>query len=240
MKLKILFFPLSLATAIVLFIWFIHPEFSQFKEDRNELDAQRNILREVKIKKQNINNLNASLDDNLDKEKLILEYLPPFEKEEDIINALNYLATSSGTVLVDFEANIVKGNLGRSKIPKTGEENAAETVKHKTKAILNLTGSYENIRSFFDQIYRMKRANNISMVNISSQPESENLLAKAEIYFDYLPQSRLSLENELSDPIFSQKSFDFTVADKVKELTGGDNISKLETGSVGRSNPFLP
>jgi len=224
----------------VLSIWFIRPEFSQFRKDKNELGVQRNILREVKIKKQNINNLNASLDDNLDKEKLILEYLPPFEREEDIINALNYLATSSGTVLVDFEASIVKGNLEQFKTPKTGEENAAKTEKHKTKVSLNLTGSYENIRSFFDQIYRMKRANSVSMVNISSQPDSENLLAKAEIYFDYLPQFHLSLENELSDPIFSQKNFDFTVANKVKELTSGDNTLKLETGSVGRSNPFLP
>jgi len=240
MRLKIFFFPAALVVSVVLFIWFISPEFSQLKDDRSELDSQKNILREIKIKKQNVNNLNASLDSNSNKEKLVLEYFPFIEKEEEVINALNYSATSSGIALLDFNADIVKDSSQALKISEDGKNEAPEITVRKTKIKLSLTGSYENIRSFFDQIYRIKRANDISMVNISSQSESENLLAEAEIYFSYLPQTHLSLENELSDLIFSQKSFNFAVADKVAELTSENNVSKLEANSIGRSNPFIP
>jgi len=240
MRLKIFFFPIALVVSIVLFIWFISPEFSQLKGDKSELDSQKNILREIKVKKQNVNNLNASLDGNSDKEKLVLEYFPSVEKEEEIINMLNYSATSSGIALLDFNADIVKDSPKSFKAAEAEENKAPEVMVRKTKVKLSLAGSYENIRSFFDKIYKIKRANDISMVNISSQPESESLLAEAEIYFSYLPQIHLSMENELSDPIFSQKSFNFTVADKVAELTSENNVSKLEANPGGRSNPFIP
>ncbi|MCD6149628.1 hypothetical protein J7J13_02480 [bacterium] len=240
MRLKIFFFPIALAVSIVLFIWLINPEFSQLKGDKSELDSQKNILREIKVKKQNVNNLNANLDGNSDKEKLVLEYFPSVEKEEEIINMLNYSATSSGIALLDFNADIVKDSSKSFKAAEAEENKAPEVMVRKTKVKLSLAGSYENIKSFFDRIYKIKRANDISMVNIFSQPESEKLLAEAEICFSYLPQTHLSLGDELSDPIFSQKSFNFTVADKVAELTSENNVSKLEANLAGRSNPFIP
>ncbi len=221
----------------MLFIWFINPEYSQFKEAKKELETQRVALQETLKKKQNINNLVSILDSNSSKEEMTLEYFPCAEKEEEIINMLNHSATSSGIALINFKADIEKNN---SKSSSASQKKVSEKSALSTKVSLEITGSYESIRSFFDQLYRMKRINNISLVEISSQPESESLLAKGLVTFEYLPQIKLSLDNKLSDPIFSLENFDFKVVDKIADLSSQGGVSKLEANAVGRNNPFMP
>lgn len=242
MKLKILFFPIALVTSIVLFVWFISPEFSVIKDKVSELKSEEKSLQEIMDKKQNLSSLEANLNRNADKEEFVLSYFPSIKKEERIVNMLDYLATSSGISLLGLEMTCVKTNSALA--VSNPVENSEEILKNKktVKKIeveLNLAGSYEGIKSFLDQVYKAERANNVYLVNISNQPEGDNLLAKADIEFSYLPQIRLSMDDNLAEPVFSQKEFNFASVDDLMNLIGG-KIPEIEVGSAGKANPFLP
>lgn len=245
MRLKILFFPAALAISIILIVWFIAPEFSIIKDKMSELNSEEKSLQEIMDKKQNLNSLETSLISNADKESLVLNYLPSVRKEEEIINTLDYLATSSGISLLSLTATYAKASnaLSASAIANQAgnseEALKSEIAAKKIEAKLSLVGSYEGIKSFLDHVYKTEKANDIYFVNISRQPESDSLLAKVNVNFSYLPQISLNVDDSLADPVFSQKEFKFAIVDNLMSLISG-RIPEIEVGSAGKANPFLP
>lgn len=246
MRLKIFFFPFSLIVSIILFVWFIGPEFSAIKNKISELNSEEKSLQEIINKKQNLNNLEASLESNGDREELVLSYLPFTKKEDEIVHTLDYLAIGSGISLLNLTiADVKVDKISASpSISSTGLATPEEVLKEKgaVKIIgveLSLAGSYEGINDFLEQIYRTRIANNVYFANIYKQPESDNLMANIKINFSYLPQIHLDINEGLSDPIFSQKSFNLAIIDDLNNLIN-EKIPGIETSSVGKANPFLP
>ena len=240
-----LLFPAALAISIILFVWFIGPEFSVIKDKTSELNSEEKSLQEIMDTKQNLNSLEANLIGNADREGIVLDYLPSVRKEEEIINTLDYLATSSGISLLNLAvtcaktANVSSVSIAASQAGNSEEALKAKMAAKKIEAKLNLVGSYEGIKSFLGQVYKVEKANNICFASISRQPESDSLLTEVNIDFSYLPQIRLSADDGLADPVFSQKEFNFAVVDDLMNLISG-KIPEIEVGSAGKANPFLP
>lgn len=257
MRLKIIFFPAVLIVSISLFIGCIWPEYEDIeKVKKEELKSSQKILDDILTKKKNMNGLVGELNQNKNKEDLVLKYLPADKKEEDIVNGINYLAANSGMslVIVSFEeAKENKSAAGTDLAAGAAAAGSLEGVTAKfIKAKINATGKYENIRSFLGGLYRVKMLNDISLLSISkfdqdnaktnlteeSLPE-DLLMIDASADFGYLPDNRGDKELK-SASIFSKKNFDFSPFETMERLVSGSNVPGIDMGAIGRNNPFLP
>lgn len=257
MKLKLLFFPIAVIVSLSLIIGFISPEFSNIKEKRNSLKLKERTLKDTIERKQNIISLTNSLDLNQEKEILIKNYLPSSKYEEEIINKVYKIAIDSKVSLID----LIFSNKGlKNKLPSAvrKEEIILEEEGEKMLVVepkemgvnVELLGTYENVRSFFSNVYAMEKFNNISSIDISKvgeksgeEPEeasgsSNNLLkVTVNINFNYL--APISVNKNYSLEIFSRKNFDFSLADELEKMIV-KKIPSVEVGATGKNNPFVP
>lgn len=250
-----------LAISITIFIAYVWPELGAVREAKSDLDESKKVLENTLEKKNNLENLKNSLDQNQDKEGFVLSYLPPDKSEERIINGISYLAANSGTSLTNLsleeEKNVVnkgeeapvdgKGGLfsGSSAGNTSSPGNqAAKPQMRFTKFKINIAGNYDNIKTFLEDLYRMEMFNSVNSILIGKQEENKDqsqnpgaLYATIETSFGYLPKTKIS--GNYSAPIFTQSSVDFTPYDKLKDLVS-KKIPALEVKEQGRANPFLP
>ncbi|MCX6765721.1 MAG: hypothetical protein NT136_02050 [Candidatus Moranbacteria bacterium] len=274
MRIKILIFPAALALAIVIFIAYAWPELNSALKAKQELDESKKVLASINEKKNNIENLKSALSQNQDKESFVLSYLPLAKSEERIIDGMNYLASNSGLSLVNLSLKEVKEEATEIPTGSTAESTSKEVLfsgapenkpgtsvglleGNKIRMIkieANLVGSYENIRTFLEEVYKMEMFHNLASVSISSSEEETSqatpgakpsaagtgpgiLSLTAEINFGYMSEVRIG--RNYSAPIFSQSSFDFAPYQKLTNLVS-KKIPVLEIGDQGKANPFLP
>ncbi len=267
MKIKILVFPAVLAISITILIAYIWPEIDALRKANGDLAGSKAILENILEKKSKMENLKNSLNQNQDKEKFVLDFLPLKKNDEGVINGINYLATNSGVSLVNLtieedknQVAVVENDPGAVDSKKvlfsqSSEVNAnsqvnklAEAKMQFVKSKISIVGNYENIKTFLEDLYKMEMLNSIDSILISKQEEgqsqgvkvdqnSNTLYSNIEVSFAYLPRTKIN--GDFSSPIFSQTSFDFTAYNKLNGLISR-KIPKLEVGEEGRSNPFLP
>lgn len=261
MKIKILVFPVVLAISVTVFIAYTWPELGAVRETKSNLGESEKVWKNTLEKKNNLENLKNSLNQNQDKESFVLSYLPPDKSEERIINGISYLAANSGTSLTNLsleeEKNVVskgeeapmdsKGALfsGSSTGDTSSPENqAAKPQIRFAKFKISIIGNYDNIRTFLEDLHRMEMFNSVDSVLIGKQEENKDqsqnpgvLYTTIEASFGYLPKTKIS--RDYSDPVFARSSFDFASYDKLKSLVS-KKIPALEVKEQGRANPFLP
>lgn len=263
MRIKIIFFPLTVALSILIFIVYIWPEIGNIRESLNKLEKSQSDLQDILNKKSNIEKLKQSLAASKDKEDSVLKFLPSSQKEEEIISGINYLATDSAVSLAGLNfkeqktGTVTGGKSNEATSSKdvlfsSGEDeelselNKKEILKSAESEIL-VVGGYDNIRTFLEQVYKMEQYNDISSFSISTSEASEGtgeeaarpgaLSATASVNFGYMPM--VSVGRNYSYPIFSQSSFNFTPYNEMKSFIR-EKIPSLEVGETGRTNPFLP
>ena len=268
MRLKIIFTPFVIVIAIIVSVWYIWPGIKDIQSKRKEIDANKENLNVILVKKQNSESLISVLDKNKDKEEFISKYLPASKNEDYIISGINYLATDSGLNLTsisikDEKETETSGQSGQeistmnagsaSSLPAgsqaSGSSSPGQAVSAKSKIRLSdvsvaLSGKYENIKIFIDQLYKMEMFNEISSVAISQnksngqedQSGSDVLAATFEIKFGYLPAISARTGNF---DIFSKNDFDFGPYSKISDFVAR-KIPNLDEGQKGKSNPFLP
>ena len=262
MKLKIIFAPLTLIIAVGMFIYFVWPALNDVKIAQAKLKQSNADLQKAIARGQNIVSLKDSLDQNKDKEDLVLSFLPPQKNEERIIDTIDYLAKDSGVGVINI--NIEKETQALPQV--SGTVTAAESLSINSEGALiapdgsimqqlneikflttkiNLTGDYENIKLFMDQVYKMEMfhsANSLSIKrqeNQSIQPEvsPSALIAELDVNFGYLAPATLQTNAKL--PVFEKNSFDLKPVEKLENLIS-KKVPVLEEGVKGKSNPFLP
>ena len=290
MKLKFLFFPLSLILLTVFSIWFIWPAWFNEEDGINGLkeiaNEKGNLLEMVGQKKSKIASLENSLSTNPEQVEAISSYLSSEEEKEEIINGLNHLAVSAGLSLIQVELESLNAknvkNLGQGVSSNDEEKIAVKIMPEKTgieikktisadKKIGNsssdieefsleliaartvVSGEYENIKNFLDQIYRMEIMNNIYSINISKETIEETgvageenaasvstnkaLLMKVDIYFGYMPTYKVVAGKSLDDFYFEIDKFNLGIAEKINErIVSG--IPEIEVGETKTKNPF--
>ncbi len=261
MKIKLLFFPAVLAISIIIFIFYVWPELGAVRKAKSDLDESKKVLENILEKKNNLENLKNGLNQNQDKESLVLSYLPPDKNEERIINGINYLAANSGASLADLSLEKEKSvtneeyeNTADSKeilfsgsSADSADFSAGQALKPRLRFVkfkISINGNYDNIKTFLEDLHKMEMFNSVDSVLISKQEKNkdqaqnqEALQSVIEAGFGYLPKAKIN--GNYSASIFTQLSFDFTPCGKLKALVS-KKIPDLEIGERGRVNPFLP
>jgi hypothetical protein len=269
MRIKLLIFPAMLAASLVIIIAYIWPGFGDLRQSFKSLDESQNVLSSIMQKNGNIRSLTSGLDKNTDKESFVKSYLPTEKNEEKIINGINYLAANSGVSLVNIsmskeqaQAPAAATNVqtqepaGSKDVLFSGTKDAngnviGESQSREIKSVkieAEVIGTYENIKSFLEQVYTLEMFSSINSIVISKESKTgsgdqtssdpSTLNATVDIEFGYLPELRIYNKN-YSDPIFSDTTLNLTAYDRLTSLVS-KKIPAIEVSAEGRTNPFLP
>jgi Tfp pilus assembly protein PilO len=279
MRLKFLFFPIILVVSVSIFILYVWPEIGNFKIANENKKTATQALQEIGEKQKAIEQLGTQISNSSDDKTLVDNYLPNKKVEEQIIAGINYLALDSQVSLVDVSIkDIEPAESGLETSPsivssintsvattKSGEvpvaagntlsTNANSGMKF-SRTTIKVSGEYEKIRLFLDQLQRMPLLNTIKSINIYNQPEnsvnpnsgnnnststlSNILVSDIVIDFGYLKPSVFD-NNKIS--IFKPELDKETVS-LLKQYVSQKTVPALPTvgigGDRGKANPFLP
>jgi hypothetical protein len=270
MKLKILLVPSLIVAVIILLIWVIYPAYSSpltndgLAEKLAQLSQEKDKMVQVKQKSKNVDILNSQLSSESDRKAIVMKYVPETAKEEEIIDNLNFIATSEG--LSVFNLSVIKD--------KDSEISDAQTVPSAAGGTLaspassdssivsdvpvmsvrpkpsNLTvqysviGNYDKIKNVLEKVYGFERFNKVISLEIKKPTSSEGkaetgdaLEADAILSFKFI--KKISTLADLEDPAFSNSKFDLAVTEKIR-TEKRVNALNLEAGSTGKTNPFTP
>lgn len=255
MKLKILFFPIAVVVAMWAAIWVIKPEIIDIQNNQKNLETRNTELLNVKEKQKTINSLISNLDANSDKVKIVNDYMPATRDEEEIINKVYQRAVDAKVTLDKLS---VSDSRGKDKVAgiQTGgqallEDEGVNPIKlNFIKAEVMVTGTYENLRTFFNYIHTMEKVNSVNSVKVGesesvgdqdggpAKPKAKGeLSATMDVDFNFFSPVEVQKSANLS--VFSQPEFDFSVADKVKKLLA-EKVADVTVGETGKKNPFTP
>lgn len=189
MRLKFLFFPIIIVISLSVFIGYIWPEFKNLKDANTEKKSQQEALKAIMDKNTAIKSIDDQISKDSEGNNMVNNYLPSKKIEERILTGINFLATDSGVTLTDVAisdgssmdkknddstrfsisslAAISNGNVA-------GTENGSGSVKSEdglnaTSANISVTGDYDKIRLFIDQLQKMSIFNSIRSLSISAQ-----------------------------------------------------------------------
>lgn len=260
MKLKILMVPVLIVLSIILLIWFVVPAFSDeitktgVIQKRNALAQEEEKMGSLGAKITNVEKLSSQLATS-DKKGTIYRYIPENKNEEEIVGNLNALAKDNGASVSDLSITdakeaYVEPVIDMSYIGADGQTVTPLLIAPVPKAkemevSYSIVGKYENIKTILDKIYRLKRFNRISLLEMTALVNeggsvSDNIKADAVLNFSYLKSKTGQMTpEETVDKIFSSGVFDVSIADKIEGDKSTD-ISTVDPGQKGKVNPFLP
>lgn len=113
MKLKILVMPFVFVIVIIVGIWYIYPtwfgeEKESIKNIKTEIAKKEIDLASIRERKQNIINLEKSLENNEQLSDMVINYYPFSRREEDVINNINDIAFREGVFILDLKVDYKK------------------------------------------------------------------------------------------------------------------------------------
>jgi Tfp pilus assembly protein PilO len=268
MKVKLLLTPLLIVAAIALLIWFVYPAYTNgtdgLSEKYSQLKAADIKLADIQKKAANVDALFSQLSANGDKKDTVVKFIPENIKEEEVIDNMNFMASSSGLAVSNDSVTQPVLDLASAQavpaptpaVPDAAGAMAAP-VQSAPQAVnfnanLAIVGSYENVKTFlgkldsfsrFDKIvsYEIKKPASIAGTSVgtgnnNTPAPADYLEADLVLNFNYLPKSTLSSD---TNPVFLTNSLDMKAADDIKNLRNGD-VLKLNIDQTGKANPFLP
>ncbi|KKQ45464.1 MAG: hypothetical protein US63_C0016G0015 [Candidatus Moranbacteria bacterium GW2011_GWC2_37_8] len=278
MRLKFLFFPLIIIISLSIFIGYIWPELENLKNANEEKISNQDALKAIKDKKTAIQTIDAQINSDSEGETIINNYLPNRKIEERILTGVNFLATDSGVSLANISlqegsdaANKNDEAQSLSLMPLAAVVGAAANQSNQnskdakdvsdiqfTQTSITVSGDYDKIRLFLDQVQRMSIFNSIKSLSITSQysedetkkdttveaneqtsqaESSTNLSANVVIDFGWM--NTVKIDNQ---KIASFKAgLDNSTIAAVKQYVSQKAPGADRTGdSNGKKNPFLP
>jgi predicted DNA binding CopG/RHH family protein len=246
MKVKILLVPLFLVISIILVIWLVYPAYIDLKLKNKELSEVKNKVSDMDLKLQKTIKLMSTLNENTEEQRIIYDFLPDSQKEEDVIDSLNNIASSEGVSIAALSVERPKVSL---KSIQTTEENSlgnkgfTPSAKIKNFEVsFKILGNYEKIKNVIKKINQAKRFNEINYFAIAKnngqEASSELLSLNLIMNFNYL--EKIKSVSLVDNKIFSSGKFNTaTLLEDLAKYRAG-YVSRLTVGETGKSNPFLP
>jgi hypothetical protein len=239
MKLKVLLVPFFLVLAVGLVVWLVMPKYYDDKLKRQELKMETEKLNSAVEKVEKVNTLMADLGANADKQAILFSFLPETQKEEEVINDLNIIASSESVAIKNLTVAKAQASAPAVSETKTDIKTPGFDLE------FTVVGPYDKIKNVVDRLSKIKRFNKISSLTIAKttsknekgeEVAGSNLQAKIVLTFNY---SKKADAVSISSDIFSQNKFDMSVIAKINSLRTTDT-AKISSVSGGRENPFLP
>jgi hypothetical protein len=269
MKIKVLLAPILGVIIVSLLVWWVYPAYTNgidgVKEKYAELQKQIGITNSLTNRLDNVQKLIVDIDSDTTKRDVIFGYIPQKKEDEKIIENLNSLAEKNGMGVLNISVSEVKNdgvsvsgnvsNISDSSIsspsttmPEAGvvpgqAQVASKVIPSKLAVNFSVFGSYDNIKTLLDNLYKMRMFNKVSTLEMKTlknedQSLSSNLQVTMSLEFDYLPDNYKLSDNDIYNPIFSSTKFDKSIADKIIS-TKNIYVSDVIQGEVGKNNPFL-
>jgi len=250
MKLKIFFVPVMIIITMYLVIFRIVPEYNGpdgITESQGKLEVASARLADMKMREENAAKLASQLNPDDEWQKVVKQYLPEKKQDQDIVQSLDSIASSEGVLIT----NLALGNVPVPATPTAIEEKkkavddfsentigkSNESLTKDFDVIINLSGSYDNIRKFVNSMSTLNRFENIRSLDInrSEKAESQALVAKITVKFNYL--DKITSVTNVDKKVFQEGEFDVNVATDIKDKSKV-KIPDINIGSSGRTDPF--
>lgn len=259
MRLKILILPTFIVLEVIIVIAYIKPNVDIILEKRNEIVAAKEALTKVDTVQGNIQSITQSLRARSEAVGFVNRYYPMALDEERVVDALNYLAQQTGTVVAKVEVTqmppaVPAGstyndllNAGLSPEEATAQSIAAALAAPKDFVVrVGVLGEYANIKDFFNRVRHADRLHAVKEFSIARLEKTNQtideetipgnfLFGVLEADFPYVGRQRSS--DVLNDPLFQSNTFDFRVADQAITFVASP-LPALDAGATGRTNPF--
>jgi Tfp pilus assembly protein PilO len=262
MRFKIILFPLAVLICVFVSIKWIWPEITHYEELTKGRTEKQKILDSHNSEKSKIESLRNDIDANKSKETVALNYFPVQRNEENIVNTINYLATNSSVKLNDLslEEKVIaqttsvsssqdvptsKDALFASGSGNTSGQTETASPPKFVNSKIKISGTYQNIKIFLNQIYKMPIFIKVNSLTIAKPAETadaaktDSLDLDVDASFAYKPF--FVIKENYALPSFPNGSFDFSYIQKIEDSSVKvTNVSDSGVNSTGRENPFLP
>lgn len=195
MSLKVLIFPLSLAIAVAVAIFFIKPAFSELMSIRGTINEKKVKLENLKNQTQKLKSVQAKWETLTEEKMLVASAFPDEANVDSYVSEMTSKASRSGILLSDIQMNdksktasspesassyICQANQAGKTIQVADEAGAAGMSELdgsaglsssclKTVGVsLKATGSWEQLLDFFKYLEDMNRITNVESVLLST------------------------------------------------------------------------
>lgn len=214
MKLKILFFPVTLVLSLSILIWFVKPMWSEYKASQDELKTATNNKQELE---EGLRSLNMSMDAyeimDEDSKQLIKNAITNDRNNDDFIAEIHKNIVNSGIFLAGTK--LKEARTRTNKQVKQGE-GIAKIEKKNTAVEVDVVGNYLDIKSFVEKIDIQNRFTTSKEIVISKmdenapndedEVESTGELIKAKISFMIYdkepdPTAKVSTLSSMNDKV---------------------------------------
>lgn len=150
MKLKILFFPVTLVLSLSILIWFVKPMWTEYKTSQSELKTATNHKQELE---EGLRSLNMSMDAyeimDEDSRQLIKNAITMEKNNDDFIAEIHKNIVNSGIFLAGTK---LKEERIKASAPITPEEGYVKVEKEGTLVEADVVGNYLDIKSFVEKV----------------------------------------------------------------------------------------
>jgi Tfp pilus assembly protein PilO len=254
MKVKTLLTPLIIVIVVAVFIWLVYPAYSNgtsgVSENYAKLKSEQIKLAELRSKSENANGLSAQIS-SLQEKNILYTFVPESMKEEEIINSLTNLASTSGLLL--FEATVNQPakessdeliqNTGGLPLPDGTVALPPAPKAQNLKTDIKLVGSYEKIKEFLGNLGKMGRSNDFEILAINNTSgggtiDLNALSVVAAVDFNFLKKGKLN-EFNITDPVFSNAKLETKIIEDIKSQKNAQNF-QLNVDQKGKNNLFQP
>ena len=258
MKVKILLMPLIIVIVVAISIWLVYPTYSNgstgVKENYTKFKDEQTKLTELLGKSENANSLSSQIS-SLSEKDVLYNFVPVEKKEEEIVNSLINLASTSGLLLFDEMVNQPAKEIQVVEEPVPAPVPALDangvtlpvtmSKMQNLKTEIKLAGSYEKIKDFLTSLGKLNRSNVFETLEISKsssagQPEADSniLLISAAVNFNVLKNTKLNSSN-IGSSIFDSPNLETKVIADIKSQKNANNF-QLNIEQTGKSNLFQP
>lgn len=179
---------LSLATISVFSVFALRPTLLTIAELIKEIDSKRQVVEQLDAKIQNISRSQILMDQERNRLILLETAVPKNSSTEDFIRQLEGLSTKNNLVVrnLTLDPILVRGT-NPDIIPASNSE-GYNRITFKITAI----GEYQNFVDFVKDLESLRRALQLTVINISKQTDSndqEVLILQLEGQLIYLQQN---------------------------------------------------
>ena len=245
-----------LIISLSLMLGFVYPRFIEYSTAKQENMTKSRDLDDVS---KNINAVKSLADDlakNSKNAEIVKSYFPQTPREENILNTINYLASSAGVLLsnVTLEKDVSAKSLvvgaAEGKVAENATSGSTKTpldIKFITVGI-SVVGEYDKIQMFADSLQRSHMYGTISeyLIKKDDQPAAADAQNKSQN--DTMLLGKITFKAGYSAPLksgkytdvdFSAPSVDFSALNAI-ESASSPAAPAMGIVSTGRRNPFLP
>lgn len=231
-----------LACMVYLLIWVAVPAYFDaggIEITKVSLQSAETKLVDIDTKIANARSLVEGLNRDFDQQNVLFQYLPEKKQDEQIIASIDAMASREGVFASSFgvedEKIVAAVNTDVASDGATVTEPIENSVKNFNVSLI-VTGDYEKIKKFIVDLAGFKRFNEMVSLNIEKSSDANGSLKAAMVLkFNYLV--KLDTISNFDDSVFAKGNFDMGLAEDIKSKANFD-ISKIEAGSLGRTNPF--